>query len=312
MGSGRFDNVSYSSSTSARALSKTPDFAYSPQGLKTNTIHPNLDPARIRNKPFQKLESRDSAEHPESNAVLVSFDVTGSNRDRAVEAQKKLPGLMQLLTKYLPDPQVSFAANDDIRVVSMPTQISDFESDNRIDEHLRNIILVGMGGGNQGESYDLILYAAARKTILDCFEKRNRKGYLFMYADEPFFPEVSRNDVRRVYGDELQADIPIEDIIAEAKKMYHVFVISTVLPLWGADKQYPKLFGKTNVLTLQDPSLISEMIVSVVGMQEAGLTDEDAVKDLVSVGTSAADAATIVGAVRRKFRPDILTPPAGV
>src|SRR5260370_34214086 len=95
---------------------------------------------------------------------------------------------MALLGNYLSDPQVAVAANDDFNSVGLSaTQISDFESDIRIDEHIRNIWLTGQGGGNDGESYNLLLYAAARKTVLHCFEKRGNRGYLLLYADAPIY-----------------------------------------------------------------------------------------------------------------------------
>lgn len=303
MGGGRFDEVTYASATKLRRATNTKDFAYSDEGRQSNTIHPNLDPKRINSKPFSKLESRDSDEHPNSTAVLVCFDVTGSNISRAQIAQQNLPKLMGLLTKYLPDPQVAIAANDDFKVKpKLCVQISDFESDNRVDEHLRNTILVSDGGGNSGESYDLLLYAAARKTVLDCAEKRKRKGYMFMYADEPLMTKVDPREVNAVFGDSIQGSIPIETIIKEARELYHVFLISTVVPLYGAAEQYEKLFGSEYVLTLQNPNMICELIGSVIGMKEANLTDADAVRDLVAAGTSAEDAKILVGSTRRKIQ----------
>jgi hypothetical protein len=259
-------------------------------------IHPDLDPKRINSKPFGKLESRDSAEHPESNAVLLCIDVTGSNIARAREAQAKLPNLMALLGRYLADPQVAIAANDDYTVVgTKAAQISDFESDNRIDEHIRKLLLVGEGGGNMGESYDLIMYAAANKVILDCWEKRNRKGYFFMYADEPIFSTTSPEHAQTVFGDTLPQSIPIETTIAALKQLYYVFV------MWPNKSQYPdareqyvRLFGEECVVTLQDPAVICEVIGGLIGMTEGRLHSEaDAVNDLVAAGTPAASAAAI-------------------
>ena len=288
MGGGSWDTSRYHSDSATRRSTSTPDFAYTASATKA---HKNLDPKRINDKPFEKLESRDSDEHPNSNAVMVCFDVTGSNIDRAKDAQQKLPNLMDLLQKYLPDPQIAVGANDDYNVVQHNAiQLSDFESDNRIDEHIRNIWLVGNGGGNNGESYDLLLYAAARKTVLDCYEKRHRKGYFFMYADEPIFNQVEPDEVRNIFGDKLQAPIPIAEIIEEVQKMYHTFVI---WPLGGYDdahRQQIKLFGEENVLVLQHPNLICEMIGSVIGLTEKKVSPDKVAHDLISVGTSKADA----------------------
>lgn len=319
MGGGRWDSDSYRSVVSmnvntAKTLRKSyKDVAFkysnSEEAQIEKKVHPNLDPARINKKPFKKLESRDSAEHPESNAVLVCFDVTGSNYERAVQAQQKLGGLMDMLTKYMADPQVAISSNDDYNIEpERCIQIADFESDNRVDDHLKNIILVGRGGGNMGESYDLILYAAARKTVLDCMEKRSKKGYLFMYADEPFFDQVSADAVNDVYGDRLQADIPIKQMIKEVEKLYNIFIIWPDGGYIQARDQFVKLFGKERVLTLQDPSLICELIGSVIGINEEKIANSnDMVKDLVAAGTSKEDAAKIAkiaAQIKRKFKFD--------
>ena len=285
--------------------SKTPDFAYSGTAAARTTVHPNLDPKRINGKPFGKLESRDSTEHPESNAVFVAFDVTGSNKDRAVDAQAKLPNLMTLLQKYLSDPQVSVAANDDYKVEpSRCIQVSDYESDNRVDDHIRNIVLVGNGGGNDGESYNLMLYLAARKTVLDCLEKRGRKGYFIMFADEPVFtverhhvdkitPYVMASEVAAVFGDKIDGEIPIAEIIEELRRQYHVFVIWPEGGYKHAREQFVELFGEESVVTLQHPNLICECIASIIGLNEEKIDQDGAVKDLVAVGTSASDAKAI-------------------
>jgi len=300
MGSGRWDDSTYTSATRSRRSSGISDFHYSDTA---KVVHPNLDPKRIKDKPFKKLESRDSKEHPESNAVFVSFDVTGSNLQRAVDAQKKLPNLMNMLAQYLTDPQVLFAANDDYTVEPKKcVQISDFESDNRIDEHLRNIILVGHGGGNKGESYDLILLAAAEMTVLDCFEKRGRKGYFFMYADEPIFTHVKSDEVADVFGIEAHGRLPVSAVIEKLKEMYHVFVIWPDGGYIEARAQYESLFGKKSVVTLQDPSLICELIGSLVGLTEEKLTAKVLENKLVSYGASQAEAATISEAVRNYTR----------
>lgn len=241
--------------------------------------------------------------------MIMGFDITGSNIDNARVAQQKFPALMGLLTKYLTDPQVAIWANDDIKASTgrlAPVQLSDFESDNRIDEHIRNVWLVGDGGGNFGESYNLLLYAAARKTVLDCFDKRGRKGYMFMYADEPIYspeghshssphrPFVEKADVKAAFGDDIEADIPISEIIEEVKNQYHLFVIWPQRGYDDAKAQYIELFGEESVLTLQDPALICELVASVVGLNENKITEADAIDDLVSVGVSKHHARTVI------------------
>lgn len=285
MGSGRWSDDTYHHTKRQRAASGIDDFQYSSTSDKNTTVHPSLDPMRINKKPFKKLESRDSAEHQESNAVFVCFDVTGSNIERAKDAQQKLPNLFGMLGNYLTDPQLLFAANDDILVEDRRSiQIGEFESDNRCDEQLRNILLTSNGGGNDGESYDLILYAAAFKTVIDCFEKRKRKGYFFMYADEPIRTHVHAEHAHRIFGDNVKGKLPITAVIEELKKRYHTYVI---WPLGGYDHahaQYKALFGKENVLVLQHPNMICELIGSTIGVTEKVVSRSEAARDLIARG----------------------------
>lgn len=309
MGGGRWDSAVYTSTASTRAATGVKDFAYT---TSATSVHANLDPKRINDKPGGRLEARDSAEHPNSLAVLVGFDVTGSNHARAIDAQLKLPKLMELLNKYLPDPQVAVAANDDFHSVGHNAlQISDFESDIRVDEHIRNIWLTAQGGSNDGESYDLMLYAAARKVVLDSIEKRDKKGYFFMYADEPIFTKVKASEVKDIFGDTLQADIPIAEIIEEARRNFNIFVI---WPLGGykhAREQYVTLFGEEFVLDSQHPNLICELIASTVGLYEDKVTPASLVTDLVAVGVSKKDADAVSLALARSAPPAALAHSGG-
>ena len=309
MGGGAWDTGTYHSSTTTRAAKGVADFAYT---ATATTVHTNLDPKRINSKPFGKLESRDSDEHPLSNPVLVCFDVTGSNYKRAIDAQKRLPNLMELLNKYLSDPQVAVAANDDYNYAGLNSvQISDFESDNRVDDHIRNIYLVSLGGGNDGESYDLLLYAAARKVVLDSVEKRGKKGYLFMYADEPIFDKVSKREVEAIYGDTLERDIPITEIIEEARRNFNIFLIWPDGGYIHAREQYVKLFGEESVLTSQHPNLLCELIASTVGLYESKATPASVVTDLVAIGVGDNEAKSLVKSMKHVTTDSLATSGAG-
>lgn len=308
-GGGSWDSGAYTSSKATRAATGVEDFAYTATASK---VHENLDPKRINAKPFGKLEARDSEDHPNSHPVLVAFDVTGSNYERAKDAQQRLPNLMELLNKYVSDPQVAVAANDDFKVEGINAlQISDFESDIRVDEHIRNIWLTQNGGGNNGESYDLILYAAARKVVLDSVEKRGKKGYLFMYADEPIFDVVEKSEVKAIFGDTIEKNIPIAEIIEEARRNFNIFVI---WPMGGFDHardQYKTLFGEDSVLTLQHPNLICELIASTVGLYEDKVTPDTAVTDLVAIGVSDKEARSLVKHVSHAAASSLATSGAG-
>ena len=88
MGSGRWSTDVYE--TAERLRGGGSAFAYSDSGARS--VHPELDPFDVG-----KRESRDSDEHPESLAIAVLFDVTGSMGCGAAALQTKLPQLLGLL-----------------------------------------------------------------------------------------------------------------------------------------------------------------------------------------------------------------------
>jgi len=278
MGGGSFKEEDYNKAATARKLSNRSDFEYSDSN--PDRIHPDLDPARINGKVAGKYESRDSEEHPNSIPIVVCFDVSGSNADNARTAQKKLSKLMGGLKKFMPDPQVAVWANDDwlaskANRMRGALQMSEFESDNRVDEWLRKITLIGDGGGNGRESYDLVLYAAARKTVLDCVEKRGKKGYLFIYADENFPGFVTPEQIKDVFGDVVPGRITIEDLIKEAREFYNIYVLWPQTGYIESRDRAIELLGKEYVSELESPDDIVEAIVSRVQVdaeKEAALT----------------------------------------
>ena len=155
-----------------------------------------MDPRDVRVR-----ESRDSDAHPESHAVAVLFDVTGSMQGVPRILQANLPKLMGLLIRkgYLDHPQILIGAIGDATCDAAPLQVGQFESGIEIEEDLGKLYLEGGGGGHITESYELAMYFMARHTAIDCFEKRGRRGYLFVIGDEIPYPQVKRRGGRSVH-----------------------------------------------------------------------------------------------------------------
>ena len=146
MGSGIWSTNVYDAAASYRAATGASAFAYSDGGARQ--AHPALDPRNAGTR-----ESRDSDEHPESLALAVLFDVTGSMRTVPRTLQSKLPDLLGLLTRkgYATDPHLMFGAIGDATCDRVPLQVGQFESDNRMDDDLGRILLEGGGGGQMTE-----------------------------------------------------------------------------------------------------------------------------------------------------------------
>ena len=60
---------------------------------------------------------------------------------------------------------------------------------------------------------------------MDCYEKRGRRGYLFVIGDEIPYPRVKRKEVGAVIGDGLQPSMPVEDVVAELRRTFDVYYV---------------------------------------------------------------------------------------
>lgn len=289
MGGTHWSTDAYEEAARMRKKAGTGAFAYSDAAKSTGkwTIHPTLDPKGVTVR-----ESRDSDAHPRSNSIAVLFDETGSMKDIPHVFQKKLAELMSLLLVkgYIQDPQILFGAFGDATSDHVPLQVGQFESGVEMDEHLRNVILEGNGGGTSHESYELALYFLARHTALDCWEKRGRKGYAFLIGDEMAYPAVNKQQVEQHIGDELEGNIPLRQIIAEVQRSYHLFFIfpcNASYPRDGANPAFWQDLLGQNVIFLDDESAVSETIALAVGLTENAINLAEGEEDLSSAGASA-------------------------
>ncbi|RAY13212.1 hypothetical protein DPM19_22275 [Actinomadura craniellae] len=285
MGSGHWSTDVYTAAADYRAATGRSAFAHTDGGA--TTTHPDLDPRGVTRR-----ESRDSDEHPESLAVAVLFDVTGSMGSVPRTLQTKLPDLLGLLLRkgYVEHPQILFGGIGDATCDRAPLQVGQFESDNRMDDDLGKVLLEGGGGGQMTESYELAMYFMARHTALDCFEKRGRRGYLFMIGDELAYPKVDRRRVRDLIGDELAADIPTADIMAELRRMYDVYFI---IPDGAYNAGDPRLRGfwrdllGQHVLYLDDLGAVCETIALTIGLAEDAIDLAEGLDHLREFGSDA-------------------------
>jgi hypothetical protein len=250
--------------------------------------HANLDPRFVVAR-----ESRDSDEHPNSQAIAVLFDVTGSMGNVPRILQTKLPELFGLLIRkgYVDHPQIMFGAIGDATCDRVPLQIGQFESDNRLDEDLGNILLEGGGGGQKTESYELAMHFIARHTSIDCHEKRGKRGYLFIIGDEMPYPRVKWREVEQVIGHRsLSQDIPTAEAVAELTERYDVYYILPVGAAHAGDGEvleaWRALLGQ-NVIELDDLDAVCETIAVTIGLAEDAIDLDEGLADLRDVGSAA-------------------------
>lgn len=215
MGSGNFNTQKYyQSATTYKKQEITTLFGQS-------HMFADFDPLKLK-----KRESCASKEHPDPTSIIVACDVTGSMGKIPEDLLKGgLGKVMESLLKIksISNPQLMFAAIGDMDHDKAPLQVTQFESDNRIEAQLKNLYLEGGGGGNKIESYHAIWYFAAYKTQLDTW-KEGKKGILFTMGDE-MLPTLLKGDHIRKFMDKdyKGTDISTRELYKALSEKYDVF-----------------------------------------------------------------------------------------
>lgn len=268
MGGGRWDASAWSSyASTTRATKPTVDHIYTSRGL-----NPDLDPRKIKVR-----ESRDSDHNPQSTALIVALDVTGSmGMLLDVIARDGLGTLVQQVydRKPISDPHIMIMGIGDTECDEAPIQATQFEAEvDKMTAQLEKVYLERHGGGNDHESYTAAWFFAAMHTSIDCFEKRGKKGYLFTVGDEQ--PNLTLYAARlRKYLDEApEADLTAQQLLEMVSRTYEVF---HVMVEEGShyrsfpDKtrsEWTNLLGE-RALRLSDHRALAEVIVSAIEVNE--------------------------------------------
>ena len=227
-------------------------------------------------------ESCDSEANPTSNAIIVALDVTGSMGFIAEHIAKNGLGTLVegiLDRKPVADPHIMMMAIGDLFYDRAPLQATQFEADIRIAEQLTGLWLEGGGGGNSFESYDLPWAFAARKTKIDCFDKRGKKGYLFTIGDENPPEAGTHQQLSKATGIHTQTNLTAKALLSEAQERYNVFHIIVEegsharRHLREVSRGWHGLLGKRAV-HLNNYQCIAEVIISVIEVNEGRDPDE--------------------------------------
>lgn len=217
-------------------------------------------------------ESRDSQAHPNSLAIGIFLDVTGSmGRIPELLIRQKLGTLMDTMLQHgVTDPQVMFSAIGDQYTDRAPLQVGQFESGAKEMNHcLSQVYLEGGGGGQARESYQLAWLIAGRHTSIDCFEKRGQKGFLFTVGDEMSWDQTDGDFLKQLMGYPEAYPVSSQDLLAAAQEKYHVYHIHInetgykdnpqVLQYWRS------LLGE-QFIVLENHTALAELIASIIAM----------------------------------------------
>lgn len=224
MGGGSWSRDSYKTYSVSRGRSIDTDGRisgeYSSQEMyRQRHIHADLNPYNVMR------ECCDTEEHPNTIPVIIGLDVTGSMGPAGVEVAKAIGQIMETLYDKYKDVEFMVMGIGDLSCDDAPIQISQFESDVRIAEHLDKVYFEHGGGGNSYESYTAAWYMGLNHCKLDCWN-RGKKGIIITTGDEPMNPYLPKRRLASVTGDALQADIETPVLYAEASEKFNIYHIA--------------------------------------------------------------------------------------
>ena len=294
MGGGSWTADSWSGYSKSTIVGKSTSEIY-----KSTTRKKDYDP-----KDVDYRESCDGTDHPLSTPIIIGLDVTGSmGRILQVMAEKLGLTVTEIINRQpVSDPQVMFAAIGDSMYDSYPLQVTQFESDIRIAEQLTDLYFERGGGGNNFESYPLAWYFAANHTKCDNYEKRGKKGFLFTFGDDGFPDVLTKEEIENIFGDTIQKDIPIDEVLAQVNRQYEVFHFCMTQGGSHRERDLDKwqdLLGE-RAIQIRDYTKIPEIIVSILERMSGkeveeivdswdgstGLVVKDAIKGLKTFHTT--------------------------
>lgn len=255
---------------------------------KNNMVVPDNYQTKAQNEVFQQRqlhhemspygvkirESRDSAEHPKSVAIIIGMDETGSMGvvpDLLVK--EGLPHMMNAIyAAGVQDPQILFMGLGDHNCDRAPLQVGQFEtSDELLDKWLMATYLEGGGGGNGGESYALAWFFASKHTAIDCHEKRGQKGVLITIGDEACHRDYPGRLLDSLMDGGENKDVTSAELLAKAREKYHCFHVHIAETSEGHNKKtidgWREIMGDNLLIanSYRDvPKIITDAILSVV------------------------------------------------
>lgn len=272
-----------------------------------------LDPRKLKNG---VRESVCPPGFEDTLAVIVGIDGTGSMEQVPHYIQRDLPKLIELLREQgvTEHPNVLFMCFDDERAIPPDAvfQMSQFEADGpKLLEALNEMIIPNNGGGNRGEAYNLVFYAAARHTTIESFEKEGRKGFLILIGDEePYYENgdptkhgTSPALAKEVFGDTIEKEVTMLESIREAAERFEIFVIRPGHTSHGKNpaitKEWQKLLSAAgvnaeHVLELAETeAIVTTMVTSIARLSDVDESDlVDVLNAKGATGVAAAMAST--------------------
>eukprot|EP00455_Lapot_gusevi_P018113 TRINITY_DN1981_c0_g7_i3.p1 TRINITY_DN1981_c0_g7~~TRINITY_DN1981_c0_g7_i3.p1 ORF type:complete len:233 (+),score=88.64 TRINITY_DN1981_c0_g7_i3:343-1041(+) len=192
-----------------------------------------------------------------------------------------------MLQGYMDDVSLSFAAIGDATCDNAPLQVTNFAQGRDIDDEISKLWLVGGGGGNAHESYELAGYYYLRHATFPNLPE-GRKPFLFITGDEHFYSTISRTILREIVGDEVPQEVTAGDIFQELNERFHVFYLHKPYYSNDADvvSQWRSVLPESNVLCFSEAKACVDVMLGAIALITATRNLDQYVEDMVARGQS--------------------------
>lgn len=257
MGYGSYSAADWAKLKKSRKLSNNQSVE---EVFKNRQCNPKMDPKFIGTR-----ECFDSAEHPNTNPIVVGLDVTGSMGYLAVQVATE--ALNELITKLystgsVEDPALMCAAYGDYSDAS-PLQVTQFESDIRIAEQLLEIFFENGGCGDVTPT--LLWQFLDKHTNIDAINKRGEKGFLFTIGDGAEIRVGDMGDTIERYIGDKETNVTRETLLKRLEKKFYVFHIMLDA---GPQNNADILVGRKIILSSDNIKAIPDIIISAIQLQK--------------------------------------------
>lgn len=198
--------------------------------------------------------------------VFIIIDYTGSMGNDAFILRDKEAVLWRELKMYLGSVLVCMGSVNDAHSDKYPLQVAGLARGGAIkDELLKLYREPRSGGGGWQESYELM----AHYLLNNVETKEPKRSFVFFFADEGFYPEVSKTQVAQYIGGKAKETDSIE-VFRRLSEKFNTYLVHRrygnsdidpeIVALWSA------ALGDEHVLRLLTPNAVVDYILGVVAL----------------------------------------------
>lgn len=210
--------------------------------------------------------------------IVIAVDVTGSMRHWPGTIFEKLcvlynEALVAMPEEYKESFEISFVAVGDAYTDFYPIQVTDFDKEVALDENIKKLFPEGNGGGQTRETYELVAYYYARHCEMPNAEPR-AKPLFFYICDEGYYSNVKKDHVEKYFGDEIEEDIPSEDVFDELMEKFRVYALRIAYSRNARQvaehdearisKDWKNMIGPENVILMDHPERVVDVILGLI------------------------------------------------